>query len=148
MYLGCRFSSQNAVAVASAAKYCDVVSFNLYQMTIDGFQLPPGVDVPLISSEFAFGALDHGVFCYGHLNAGSQAGRAYAYNCYLSSALADPHFVGTQWFQFADMPISGRVFDGQNEEMGVVDICDTPYPELVGALRQVGARMYADRLKK
>lgn len=148
MYLGCRFSDVPEVAVLSAAKYCDIVSFNFYQATVDGFHLPDGVDVPLISSEFGFGAQDHGVFGYGAVNCSTETGRAEAYANYLASALSDPHFVGTQWFQFADEPTIGRFFDGENYEMGFVDICDTPYPKLVSAARQVGNRLYEDRLKK
>ncbi|MHB9010031.1 MAG: hypothetical protein ACYDC1_24225, partial [Limisphaerales bacterium] len=48
LYLGCRFAWANARAAAAAAKYCDVVSYNLYQRSVAGF-VPVGAgDVPLL----------------------------------------------------------------------------------------------------
>jgi hypothetical protein len=62
LYLGCRFAGANARAAVAAAKYCDVVSYNLYQRDISSFAFPGGPDVPLLVGEFHFGALDRGLF--------------------------------------------------------------------------------------
>ena len=32
--------------------------------------------------------------------------------------------------------------DGENYQIGFVDICDTPYPEIIDAARRIGDRMY------
>ena len=54
--------------------------------------------------------------------------------------------MGTHWFQYADQPATGRG-DGENYQIGFVDVCDTPYPEIVKACREVGYGMYASRVK-
>ena len=41
-------------------------------------------------------------------------------------------------FQYSDHPITGR-FDGENYQIGFVDICDTPYTETIAASREMGA---------
>jgi hypothetical protein len=52
--------------------------------------------------------------------------------------------VGTHWFQYYDEPTAGRG-DGENYNTGFLDICDTPYPEMVSAAREVADRMYEYR---
>jgi hypothetical protein len=49
--------------------------------------------------------------------------------------------VGTHWFQYRDQATTGRG-DGENYQIGLVDICDTPYPETIDAVRQTGLLMY------
>lgn len=144
LYLGCRFAWGNDRAVRAAAKYCDVVSFNKYQEHLDGFRLPEGVDKPAVIGEFHFGALDRGMFHTGLRPVADQAERANAYQRYVRSALAHPALVGTHWFQFADQATTGRG-DGENYQIGFVDICDTPYPETIAASREVGNSLYQTR---
>ncbi len=144
LYLGCRFAWVNPLAVHAAARYCDVITYNLYRDTIDDFRPPEGVDKPVLVGEFHFGALDRGMFHTGLRPVESQAARAQAYQNYVSGALRNPCLVGTHWFQYADEPTTGR-FDGENYQIGFIDGCDTPYPETVAASRQVGARLYTLR---
>lgn len=146
LYLGCRFAWVNEQAVRAGAKFCDVVSFNIYRRTTADLKLPQGIDKPLIVGEFHFGALDRGMFHTGLVPTASQAERAAAYAEYVKSALSSPLFVGTHWFQFADQPTTGRG-DGENYQIGLIDICDTPYPETIQAVREVGATMYHYRLQ-
>jgi hypothetical protein len=142
LYLGCRFAWGNPVAAAAAAKYCDVVSYNLYQRRVAGFQFNGGADVPLIIGEFHFGALDRGLFHTGLVPVESQATRAQAYEYYVMDALKHPQFVGCHWFQYQDEPTTGRVYDEENYQIGFVDIADTPYPEMIAASRRIAARLY------
>ena len=65
----------------------------------------------------------------------NQRQRAYAYEHYLKQALKHPHIVGTHWFQFREQNITGRA-DGENYQIGFVDICDTPYQEIVDCARR------------
>ncbi|MHB1307387.1 MAG: beta-agarase [Limisphaerales bacterium] len=146
LYLGCRFAWANARAAAAAAKYCDVVSYNLYQRSVAGF-VPVGAgDVPLLIGEFHFGALDRGLFHTGLGPVENQAARAEAYSSYVRGALKHPQFVGTHWFQYQDEPTTGRVYDEENYQIGFVDIADTPYRETVAASRAVAAELYQLRL--
>ncbi len=146
LYLGCRFAWVNPLAAAAGAKYCDVVSYNLYQRSVADFKLPFAADVPLIIGEYHFGALDRGMFHTGLVPVDSQAERAAAYQNYVRGALQHPQFVGCHWFQYQDEPTTGRVLDEENYQIGFVDIADTPYRETVDACREVGYAMYRTRL--
>ena len=142
LYLGCRFAWVNDRAAAAAAKYCDVVSYNLYRRSVADFQFNGGADVPLIIGEWHFGALDRGMFHTGLVPVADQAARAQAYKDYVLGALRHPQFVGCHWFQYQDEPVTGRVFDEENYQIGFLDVCDTPYPETIAACRAVGAALY------
>ena len=142
LYLGCRFAWVNARAAAAAAKYCDVVSFNLYRRSVADFQFNGGADVPLITGEFHFGALDRGMFHTGLVPVASQSARAQAYEEYVLSALRHPQFVGCHWFQYQDEPVTGRMFDEENYQIGFIDVADTPYRETIEASRSVGYHLY------
>ena len=142
LYLGCRFAWVNPLAFSAAAKYVDVVSFNLYRASVDQFQTPAPSDVPLMVTEFHFGALDRGMWHTGLLGATSQEHRAALYKNYVMGALRHPQFVGTHWFEYQDESTTGRPLDGENYAIGFVSIADTPYPEIINAAREVGATMY------
>ncbi|MGC9036579.1 MAG: beta-galactosidase [Verrucomicrobiia bacterium] len=142
LYLGCRFAWVNPLAAAAAAKYCDVVSYNIYKRDVKDFQFNGGADVPLIIGEFHFGALDRGMFHTGLVPTASQKERATAYLNYVKSVIEHPSFVGCHWFQYQDQPTIGRVLDGENYQIGLVDIADTPYKEMIEAARQVPSLMY------
>ncbi|MBO5751817.1 MAG: alkaline phosphatase [Kiritimatiellae bacterium] len=146
LYLGCRFSGSMAETIKRiAAKYCDVLSFNYYERDVSAFPaLPSGVDKPIIIGEFHFGALDRGPINSGLILLKNQYERASTYQRYLESALRNPQIVGAHWHQYADDVSTGR-FDGENFQIGWVDICDTPYPETINAVRWVGENMYTLR---
>jgi hypothetical protein len=131
--------------VKLAAKYCDVVSFNLYRYTVKDLRLPyDAEDKPIIIGEFHFGALDRGLPHTGIKGTINQMHRAEAYKNYVYSALDNPNIVGVHWFQYCDQPYTGR-FDGENYQIGFIDICDTPYEEIINAGREVGYSMYQYR---
>jgi len=110
------------------------------------FAPPLDLDIPIIIGEFHFGALDRGMFHTGLQSTESQDARAEAYRDYVNGALANPHIVGTHWFQFGDQATTGRG-DGENYQIGFLDIADTPYPETISAVRDVGYAMYATRYR-
>jgi len=147
LYLGCRFAWVNDDAAKAAGKYCDVVSYNLYQHSIADFKYPGG-DKPLIVGEFHFGALDRGLFHTGLVPVDNQQSRAEAYGDYVRGALRHPQFVGTHWFQWIDEATTGRVHDEENYQIGFLDVADTPYPETIAATREIGQRLYEIRLKR
>jgi hypothetical protein len=94
--------------------------------------------------EFHFGSNDRGNFGTGVRAAKNQADRAAKTKEYMRVALAMPNIVGAHWHQFSDQASSGR-FDGENLTVGLTDICDRPYPEIVDAMREIGSRMYEVR---
>jgi hypothetical protein len=93
--------------------------------------------------EYHFGALDRGPFHTGLRSVADQAQRAEVYKLFVRSALNNPHVVGAHWFTWSDEPTTGRG-DGENYQIGFVDTADTPYSEIVGAARQMGAELYHD----
>ncbi len=144
LYLGCRFAWTNDLAKAAAQKYCDVVSYNFYKNEVGDFKPVEGEDKPVMIGEFHFGALDRGMFHEGLGPRADQNARAEAYETYVKSALGNPWIVGAHWFQYGDQPTTGR-FDGENYQIGLVDVCDRPYVETIDAVRRVGYNMYRIR---
>ncbi len=143
LLLGCRFSTGPELGkniIRSAARNSDVVSFNVYRKTPSMFEF----DAPVLIGEFHFGALDRGLLHEGLVPVANQQERGKAYATYLRSALDNPMVVGAHWFQYSDEAISGRS-DGENYQIGLVDICDRPYPETIGALREASRELYQQR---
>jgi len=147
LYLGCRFAWGSDLALRAAGLYCDVIGLNKYQYTVAAYSLPEGVDKPAIIGEFHFGALDRGMLHTGLNPVPSQAERAAAYRDYVRGALENPYWVGTHWFQYGEQATTGRG-DGENYQIGLLDICDQPYPEIIAAVRSVGEEMYPCRFGK
>jgi hypothetical protein len=148
LYMGCRFAGRGpAFAVQVASQYCDLVSYNIYARHLNDFKLPEGVDKPVIIGEFHFGALDRGLFHPGLIKLENQEERGRVYVQYVTSALRHPNVVGVHWHQFGDQATTGR-FDGENFQVGFVDCCNTPYPETIAGLREVGYKLYEIRSGK
>ncbi|MEL6312034.1 MAG: beta-galactosidase, partial [Pseudomonadota bacterium] len=143
LYLGARFHVSNPMVLRAAAKYCDVLSYNLYRDGIEG-QSWPEVDLPFMATEFHFGAQDRGMWGIGLKSAASQTGRARLYRDYVTGALRNPQCVGTHWFQYNSQAFTGRG-DGENFQVGLTDIGGRPWPELRDAVRAVGQAMYTTR---
>ncbi|MCC7491881.1 MAG: hypothetical protein IT204_06015 [Fimbriimonadaceae bacterium] len=142
LYLGCRFAGGgNETVLRAAGRYCDVISINRYSVTLDDLTLPPGLDRPVVIGEFHFCAPDRGLFPVGLQRVPTQQARAAAYQRYVESGLRHPLVIGTHWFQYYDQPTGGR-FDGENYQTGLLDTCDTPYPETIAAVRAVARAMY------
>ena len=151
LYLGSRLhchyypDDQSEVELIKiAARYCDVVAFNRYRFSAEDLVLPEDIDKPIIIGEFHFGALDRGHFHTGLRSVANQQQRAEAYYQYVKGALKNPQIVGTHWFQYGDQAFTGRG-DGENYQIGFIDICDNPYPEIVAAARKIGYNLYKER---
>ena len=149
-YLGCRFSNYSDEVVRQAAKYCDVVSFNIYNNLPEerlADELSAKFDFPVVIGEFHFGALDRGMFDPGLRKAENQADRAAKYAAYVEQAVRGAWCVGAHWFQYVDQPLTGRD-DGENYNIGFLNATDDPYPEMVAAARKVNGALYRIRMGK
>ena len=115
--------------------------------TATGHSLPADVagTVPIILAEFHFGTMDVGLLAPGLHSATTQNQRARVYAQYMRTALRLPNIIGAHWFQYRDQATTGRG-DGENYQIGLVDHCDTPYPETIAAVRKVGYAMYQTRM--
>ena len=58
----------------------------------------------------------------------------------MEQAAALPGFVGAHWFQWTDEPVLGRM-DGENYNIGFVDVTNRAYKELVDAARLTHRRL-------
>ena len=150
LYLGCRFKSlRNSEALwYAAARWCDVISVNSYVNSVavftDGEYAAPKFDRPVLHSEFHFGTMHRGMFSAGLCPVGDQCARGRNYRRVVEGALRHPLFVGSHWFQYRDQPLVGRG-DGENYQIGFVDVCDRVYPKLAEAARAVAESMYGLR---
>ncbi len=147
LYLGCRFASAPDAVVRACADVADVVSFNLYYRSIkpDFHAGDQALGKPILIGEFHFGAVDRGMFHPGLVGTADQEDRAQSFETYVRSVVDHPAFVGCHWFQYVDEPTTGRWYDGENYNIGFVNVVDTPYPEMVDAAKTVFGEMYARR---
>jgi hypothetical protein len=138
LYLGSRFQARTPEAVEACAKYCDVVSSNVYREELGGEEWRHfhTLGKPAMIGEFQFGSTDTGLFWPGLYDVASEEQRGPAYAAYIRSALANPDIVGCHWFQYVDEPLTGRLLDGENGNMGFVAVTDRPYGSLVSAARE------------
>jgi hypothetical protein len=67
------------------------------------------------------------------------------YQEYVRSVVDHPLMVGCHYFKYADEPLTGRPGDGENYNIGVASVIDTPYPEFIEAARTVHAEAYDRR---
>ncbi|GGB10851.1 hydrolase [Agarivorans gilvus] len=152
LYLGSRFADwgHTEEVLHAASLYVDVLSFNHYSDDFSSSgpwaQLAE-LDKPAMVSEFHFGATDMGMFAGGVVSAKDQEQRAAKYSHYMRGVVAHPNFVGAQWFQYIDAPLTGRAWDGENYNNGFVSVSDSPYPQLVEAAKKFNQQLYQSRFK-
>jgi len=133
LFLGCRCHRGPNVLGRAAVGFADVFSVNVYDSQVRSRQIPKDADIPVISSEFHFGAVDRGVPSPGLSAVWDQNQRGLAYARYLASALAHPQFVGVHWFEWNDQSAAGRR-DRENHAVGFVDVTGRsshPFVEIV-----------------
>ncbi|MGD0398802.1 MAG: hypothetical protein ABSC04_07805 [Syntrophobacteraceae bacterium] len=126
----------------------DVISTNYNVDVADGWVAPYFFEglgklshKPVLVSEFFFAAAENGsgnrnetarnVHAKpGHLmTVHTQAERTWGAGVALLSFARFPNVVGTHWFQYCDEPFGGRE-DGEDYNMGLVDISNRPYHAL------------------
>jgi len=129
------------------AKYADVLAFNQYRYTLYNLRMPDYANKPILIGETTVGALDRGMLHPSLRPTQNQDERAFACGHILESALDNPWIAGVHWFMYIDWVCTGCAFNGENMQMGIVDICDTPYPELLESLKKIGYSMYSRRFK-
>ena len=141
--LGLRFGDTPASGIIMASrKYFDVFSINHY-----GYEAPVNeiqsiyeqTGLPVIIGEFHFGTPGRGL-APGLAQTSNMEERAVAYRYYIENAAAHPALIGTHWFQWIDQPSTGR-FDGENYNIGLVDVTDRPYPDMIKASNETFQRL-------
>jgi hypothetical protein len=143
--LGLRFGGEVPPdAMVRLSRTFDVYSMNSYSITPDPKVLAKVYEItgrPILIGEFHFGVPGRGLAA-GLVQTRDQNERGVAYRYYVEQAAAFPAFIGAGWFQWLDQPSLGRN-DGENYNIGFVDVTDRPYRELVAAIKATNRRLYA-----
>ncbi len=141
--LGIRYAWMSSKVLASGSEYVDVFSFNCYKLDptdlINDFY--EKVKKPLIIGEFHFGALDAGLDATGLRGVTSQSERGAAYRRYMQKSASHPMCLGAHYFTLNDQAYLGR-FDGENYQIGVVDVCQRPYEGFVKGIIETNRELY------
>lgn len=145
--LGMRYAWVGSDDVLEGCEWFDVFSLNCYQFSPDREQIEhisKVLNKPVMIGEYHFGAADAGMLAYGIRAVGTQEERGQAYRYYVEQAAAIPELIGVHYFQWNDQPVLGR-FDGENYQIGVVDVCNQPYQPFVEGVKQAHSNMYEVR---
>jgi len=140
--LGMRSGGRPTEAELRVSRAFDVYSVNIYDFEVGGERMRRITELtgkPTIIGEFHFGVPGRGLAA-SLVQVKNQQERAVAYRYYVEQAFAMPGLIGTHWFQWVDQPCTGR-FDGENYNIGLVDITDRPYEELVQGLKTTHSRL-------
>jgi hypothetical protein len=143
MILGTRFGGDVPDPMFKAASIFDVCSINVYEYEPTK-QLANAYRIsgrPVLIGEFHFGVPADGLGA-GLVQTMNQVERAKGYRYYIEQAAALPGFLGAHWFAWGDEPVLGRM-DGENYNIGLVDVTDRPYADLVEAMRATHRRLEA-----
>lgn len=140
--LGLRFGSSAPPEIVKASKIFDVYSLNSYAYSVNQKEVDKVrdlIDRPILIGEFHFGTPGRGM-TPGLRQTANQVERGVAYRYYVENAMADRSLVGAHWFEWVDEPSTGR-FDGENYNIGMLDVTDRPYRELVNAAKETHRRL-------
>lgn len=140
--LGIRFGGRPPTEILRMASVFDVYSQNIYRSVPSAEDLDYLYDMtgrPTVVGEFHFGAPEGGLAA-SLCQTRDQRERGAAYRYYVENGAAHPALIGTHWFAWVDQPPTGR-FDGENYNIGLVDLTDRPYDELTQAMRETHRRL-------
>jgi hypothetical protein len=143
MNLGIRFGGDPPDYLIKTARVFDVYSSNIYEYE-PVEQLKKAYEIagrPIIIGEFHFGVPADGLGA-GLVQVRDQKERGAGYRYYIEQAAAYPAFVGAGWFIGVDESVTGRM-DGENYNIGFLDVTDRPYQELVEAAKETLKRLHA-----
>jgi beta-galactosidase GanA len=142
--LGLRWAWVASDAFYAGSKYFDVFSINCYQMRPNAAEMHKHSKItglPVMIGEFHAGALDVGLPANALRGVADQHARGQFYRWYIEHAAAIPELVGAHYFQWGDQPVLGR-FDGESLNIGLVDVCNRPYSEMIDAIKVTHRRLY------
>jgi hypothetical protein len=142
--LGIRYYTVPPAWAVEGMRKFDVFSMNCYQERVPPEQtaeIAALLDMPVMVGEWHFGALDVGLPGSGIGHVKDQDARGQAFRFYVENAAALPSCVGVHYFTLYDESALGR-FDGENWNIGFLDICNRPYEPLTNAARTAHERLY------
>lgn len=122
----------------------DVFSFNSYELvppkeTMDRIMNVTGL--PMVIGEYHTGTVNRGM-AQALVQVKNQEERGVAYRYYTEHAFDHPGLIGVAYFQWPDQDLTGRGYDGENYNCGLVDVTDRPYKHMVRAIEETAKRLY------
>ena len=142
--LGARYYTVPPAWALEGMHCFDVFSINCYRERVPPAELErihTLLHRPTLIGEWHFGALDVGLPATGIGHVRDQTARGQAFRVYTEDAAAQPWCVGVHWFTLYDQSALGR-FDGENYNIGFLDVCHRPYDPLAAAARASHERLY------
>jgi len=141
--LGARYYTVPPAWALGGMRCFDVFSVNCYDERVrpELGELSAAIGRPIMVGEWHFGALDVGLPASGLGHVRDQQARGKAYRVYVEDAAAKPWCVGVHYFTLYDESAMGR-HDGENYNIGFLDVCNRPYEPLAGAARASHERLY------
>lgn len=146
--LGMRYAWISNDDLLEGCEAFDVFSINCYQFKPDQElieRITARLNRPVMIGEYHFGAADSGMLAYGIKAVATQKERGLAYRYYVEQAAAIPGLIGVHYFQLNDQTVVGRS-DGENYQIGVIDVCQRPYQGFVEEMIITHRNMYEIRL--
>ena len=140
--LGIRFGGTPPDYVLALGKDFDVFSLNKYRWEPPADYLKKIYELcgrPMLLGEFHIGVPGRGM-APGLVQAMNEDEKGVAYQYYVEHAAAHPEVIGTHWFQWIDQPATGRG-DGENYNIGWIDVTDQPYTRFIEAAKRTHARL-------
>jgi hypothetical protein len=144
MNLGIRYAGISSDLCFEASECFDVFSINMYLEKPDAktiADITRKTGKPVMIGEFHHGSIDRGLPSTGIWGVASQNDRGIAYRYYVEQGAAMPSLVGIHLFQQNDQPVLGR-FDGENYNIGLLDVCLKPYREFTDHVASTNAGVY------
>jgi hypothetical protein len=135
LILGIRFGGMPPDYIVEMAKIFDVYSLNTYAYKPNPDYLDKVYSLtglPILIGEYHFGTPGRGMAA-GLCQVKDQYNRGVAYRYYTENAFSHPAVIGAHWFQWSDQANTGRG-DGENYNIGIIDVTDRPYKDLVEAI--------------
>jgi hypothetical protein len=141
LLLGIRFGGKMSDEAMMMAHIFDVCSINVYEYepTKQVIRAARLSGRPILIGEYHIGVPADGLAA-GLVQARDQHERGVAYRYYVEQAAALEWFLGAYWFAWRDEPVLGRM-DGENYNIGFVDVTDRPYVELIEAAKVTHKRL-------
>ena len=142
--LGIRYAYISSDALYSGSEYFDIFSINCYENVPNeaAKEVRKYVDMPIMVGEFHFGALDRGLPATGIRGVKTQKDRGLAIRRYIEESASSDYILGVHYFQYNDQAFLGR-FDGENYNIGLLDICYQEYGEVTGEIAKANENLYA-----
>lgn len=143
LVLGIRFGGTPPDYIIEMAKIFDVYSLNTYAYRPNPDYLSKVYSLtglPVLIGEYHFGTPGRGMAA-GLCQVKDQYNRGVAYRYYTENAFSHPAVIGAHWFQWTDQANTGRN-DGENYNIGIIDVTDRPYKDLTEAITLMHKNLY------